>query len=492
MSRRRSDLSFTLTDRVDNLDLRSGSVLSASSRRKAVRSDSQSSQETYQPLAAPGQAGPSARSPPLTGPDSLPAPALLTHSELGSRWLKEQSKLVRRKVAAPSVRRYESDEESAGSDEGSIGDLSLVRDARGRYYYSYGNAETASLATRSDVFNDHLDPASSSLTRQYSAVSPPGTPLAPEFPAEPILAPDCSGCGVRLSYMRYTCVTCGEGEMWKENDLDKVVDGSGQSWSEAGHSDESDETHLAYRVGTHDSTRHAASRPRSTSTSTRASRDSMQTANGVRHSDGETPAHRQAAGYELCPSCIEVRGLEHSRAAGATARHNLSPEEWSRLSGDLRHTFREKVWGPQGWQDVGESPLLPIDQLFRPGSWILTGQNTTKTRSVPFAARSCSMTGTSASRATSLTYVHRVRPSQPVQGRCRVAHTIAQAIARSKISILHMCFYLCLIKFCRPSGRRLARGLSAISLRSSVSQPIVRGTLAYCPAVKHPGAFCHK
>ena len=70
--------------------------------------------------------------PPLTGPDSLPAPALLTHSELGSRWLKEQSKLVRRKIAAPSVRRYESDDDSAGSDDGSIGDLSLVKDARGR------------------------------------------------------------------------------------------------------------------------------------------------------------------------------------------------------------------------------------------------------------------------------------------------------------------------------------------------------------------------
>jgi hypothetical protein len=69
--------------------------------------------------------------PPLTGPESAPAPQLLTNSELGSRWLREQSKLVRRKVAAPSMRRYESDEESLGSDESSLGDLSLVRDARG-------------------------------------------------------------------------------------------------------------------------------------------------------------------------------------------------------------------------------------------------------------------------------------------------------------------------------------------------------------------------
>lgn len=356
MARWRSDLSFTLTDRVDNLNLntaRSESISTAISRRKAVRSDSQSSQETYQPPTTPGQPGSSVRSPPLTGPDSLPAPALLTHSELGSRWLKEQSKLVRRKVAAPSVKRYESDEDSAGSDDGSIGDLSLVRDARGRYYYSYGNAETSSFATRSDHFhNDHLDPSPSTLSRQYSAVSPPGTPMAPEFPAEPILAPDCSACGVRLSYMRYTCTTCGEGDMWKEHDNDKIANGSNPSSSDTGHSDESDETHLAYQPDSQRPISHAMSRPRSVSTSTRASQDSMVTANGLMN--GKAVLSR-GAGYELCPSCIEVHGLQHSRSAAMIARRRLSPGEGHASSEELRHTFREKVWGPQGWQDVGES-----------------------------------------------------------------------------------------------------------------------------------------
>ena len=72
---------------------------------------------------------------PLTGPDSAPAPSLLTSSELGSRWLREQSKLATTRRLGPglagSSRRYDSDEDSIGSDEESLGDLALVRDARG-------------------------------------------------------------------------------------------------------------------------------------------------------------------------------------------------------------------------------------------------------------------------------------------------------------------------------------------------------------------------
>lgn len=79
--------------------------------------------------------------PPLTGPDSAPAPALLTHSELGSRWLKEQKDLAKRKLprlvhGAPSTghrgsRIWDSDSDSLGSDE-RVGDIALVKDERGR------------------------------------------------------------------------------------------------------------------------------------------------------------------------------------------------------------------------------------------------------------------------------------------------------------------------------------------------------------------------
>ena len=86
-------------------------------------------------------AGPSARPlPPLTGPESAPAPALLTHSELGSRWLREQNDLAKRKLVPGngqatsfgprSSRRWDSDSDSLGSDE-RVGDIALVKDERG-------------------------------------------------------------------------------------------------------------------------------------------------------------------------------------------------------------------------------------------------------------------------------------------------------------------------------------------------------------------------
>lgn len=76
----------------------------------------------------------------LTGPESAPAPVLLTHSELGHRWLAEQSHLAnsrwigRINASAPSARSSRSardDEEGDESDEESQDDFALVKDAKG-------------------------------------------------------------------------------------------------------------------------------------------------------------------------------------------------------------------------------------------------------------------------------------------------------------------------------------------------------------------------
>jgi hypothetical protein len=348
-SLRRSNHSLSLTDRVDNISLGSRRTGTGSiSRARFSRSDSQSSQETCLPL----QAGPSSSNrmartaPPLTGPDSAPAPELLTNSELGSRWLKEQSKLVRRKITAPSVRRYESDEESLGSDESSRGDLALVKDARGRkpsfhlqsaadpvgYYYSYENADTISLATRSEVLPDQV----SGLTSyRPSSIGSSLRPPPSDYPPEPILSPDCSACGTRLVYMRYVCLDCGEADMWKENERSKTHYGI----SETGHSDGSGETAMI-PLGNGNTMR-----PRSESTSTHTSRGSGLADNGK---------ERQviSEGYELCPGCIEVHGLEHARSSASS-----QPGQSLRIS-ETRHTFREKIWGSHGWQDVGKYPPI--------------------------------------------------------------------------------------------------------------------------------------
>jgi hypothetical protein len=203
------------------------------------------------------------------------------------------------------------------------------------YYYSYENADTISLATRSDGFQDQAGPSNQAVQRQTSDRSLAASYTNPpaEYPPEPILAPDCSACGTRLSYMRYVCLDCGEADMWKENEIAK----NGYGSSDTGHSDGSGDTAFPARLGESSGT----PRPRSESTSTNASRMSMQTLHG------QQMESTQSRGYELCPSCIEGHGIEHAKAP------RLGPDHWGR-----RHTFREKVWGPQGWQDVGKSPRI--------------------------------------------------------------------------------------------------------------------------------------
>ena len=86
-------------------------------------------------LSAPISSRPLPQPPPLTGSDRDPAPILLTNSELGSRWLHEQSRLATRRrgpgtTPSRNDRRYDSDDESLGSDEETRGDFALVRDGR--------------------------------------------------------------------------------------------------------------------------------------------------------------------------------------------------------------------------------------------------------------------------------------------------------------------------------------------------------------------------
>jgi hypothetical protein len=62
-------------------------------------------------------------------------------------------------------------------------------------------------------------------------------------------------------------------------------------------------------------------------------------------------------GYELCPGCIEVHGIAHAKAAAKAAKSERNAEGGRRpkkRSRALRHTFREKIWGVEGWIDVGE------------------------------------------------------------------------------------------------------------------------------------------
>ncbi|OWZ68671.1 hypothetical protein AYX14_00879 [Cryptococcus neoformans] len=338
---------------------------------------------------------------PLTGPDSAIAPSLLTHSELGTRWLREQSSLAARKIG-PGTRsrkstRYDSDDDSMASDDERSGDFALVRDARGRYYYSYQTDVSSATASDIDLTDheiaSHRHSVQSSVLSSRSPPSPPHAHLHTPSPrtiepaGPPILAPDCSACGVRLDYLRYVCQTCGEGEMWMENAPGKAAFVPPKVPSDSSQSDASSEVteFAAHGAASSSGSRtvyNTTSRSRSGSISTNASRGSVQAlagsssspTNATCHFDfGFTPPHspisalgdttpslarddqpQRKVGYELCAGCIEIHGIRHTKAAARTAKNELRGTELRRRekAGQLRHTFKERIWGPEGWTDV--------------------------------------------------------------------------------------------------------------------------------------------
>ena len=178
--------------------------------------------------------------------------------------------------------------------------------------------------------------------------------------------------------MRYVCLDCGEADMWKENELPTSKAQYGNS--ETGHSDGSGETAMIPPQG---------SRARSESTSTHTSREPLRGVNGKGRQVGPV-------GYELCPGCIEVHGLEHARSSAI-------PAGSSRRISESRHTFREKIWGQQGWQDVGKyPPFLDRD--------VLRVQNTTKILNVPFVMPQSWMIATNAFPVPNSISANHVRP----------------------------------------------------------------------------------
>lgn len=115
----------------------------AASRRPMLAPPSASSAQRHLRLAPSGPSpstlssnspiSPSETAIPQKDATPQPPPSLLTQSELGSRWLREQSQLASRAPQFRSVRRYDSDNESLSDDE-DIGDIALVRDERGREF----------------------------------------------------------------------------------------------------------------------------------------------------------------------------------------------------------------------------------------------------------------------------------------------------------------------------------------------------------------------
>jgi len=298
------------------------------------------------------------------------------------------------------------------------GDLALERDPSGRYYYTYTSMGSSTSQTHDSGYDEGLSgrqgspnggsrvrPTSMQLDwlaaqqirsddRQLkSSISVPSLhshhsdPLPARdntFSAErshyidrdllqllppPVPPPgsltDCSECGTLLEAIRYVCSTCGEKlpvDDRKGKSKDSLLGaysylpGPRVSPFSLSHSHlnlTSSQTLVGSSDTLHDSiTGRAKPLPSIPSSSSLA-----------------VPGAPSIRGYELCNGCIESVGVHHAIEVGLSSGLSpgfsvlASPEDtqvasqWRRAApkkGQLRHAYREKVWGHNGWEDVGQ------------------------------------------------------------------------------------------------------------------------------------------
>ncbi|TFK51852.1 hypothetical protein OE88DRAFT_1718587 [Heliocybe sulcata] len=338
--------------------------------------------------------------------DSQPIPS---SSSVPLSWLQDQSNRTIKAMLGALP-------EPSEADTSSIGDLSLQRDERGKYYYSYTSPSSGSVGyqdedsmsatydpTRSSmqidpnaIVNPFSDPqgssngsgsrggssAGSSSRRLEHSLSEPVLPMEihPSIPPEvlqyledapgvppppPELLTSCSECGVMLETIRYVCATCGEKRPVGSEGLEeyeavagarRIGSGSGRLYPPSGHQTATNGTSTSLPLNGHG---------RGHSPSPSSSQSS---------SSGSSPiALTVSGGYELCSMCIESAGVNHAlevvgggagpgmtfglgRGGRAGARGMDALSQWRRAApkqkGQLRHAYIEKVWGPRGWEDV--------------------------------------------------------------------------------------------------------------------------------------------
>ena len=210
------------------------------------------------------------------------------------------------------------------------------------------------------------------------------------FPFSPCPAPpedivtDCSNCGVILDAIRYVCSTCGPKSPIGTSSPSKSKDRqdsplTAYSYPPGGHSFFSSpnfSTSQTIVAGSSSSSDNLQNKPLptlpSSLSSLPSSLHSIFRGHG-RHVDvpiPPSPPSNRTSGYELCAMCLETVGVHHAIEAGLAApgsspvSSNMSPtsrgdpelSQWRRAApkkGQMRHAYKEKVWTPHGWEDVG-------------------------------------------------------------------------------------------------------------------------------------------
>lgn len=306
-------------------------------------------------------------------------------------------------------------EEEQRPQENIDGDLALQRDPRGKYYYSYtGGGSSTHDSGYEDGFSikDENEPSGSSSSGQVrpnsmqlswlasqqkahdedlarsSATSTSSSEkisftIPPDFPSEvlrflpPVVPPPgtlttCSECGVLLDAIRYVCAVCGE----REPVYNSLVGSESSFDLGKGKERSSDVVHsyppLAHQTVHHSSSLSPSSTLWSSSPPSRNERPSNKplpclpsSSPTSFNSRGSLPlSGSENVGYELCSGCIESAGIYHALCTSTERTGGIGPESsedamslWIRSAprhkGQHRHAYFEKVWGHQGWDDVG-------------------------------------------------------------------------------------------------------------------------------------------
>ncbi|CDO69770.1 hypothetical protein BN946_scf184766.g15 [Trametes cinnabarina] len=242
-----------------------------------------------------------------------------------------------------------------------------------------GPGEEQSVA--SDYIHPDIPPEVLSFLRPEGPLGPPPDPTS------------CSKCGVVLDIIKYVCSTCGEkkspsspgsGSVGNSKGKTRAIDiqreqsfpsfqdsPSASSWTvvDSGRGSSS---------GSSKSSDHHPSRSMSDSTVNIALKplprvpqlSPSNSANGSGRSTVSSPGmdQRLPHGYELCSTCVQAYGVQHSLELSATPGSSPGPShspedeeralsQWRRTAptqkGVLRHAYIEKSWTHNGWEDVG-------------------------------------------------------------------------------------------------------------------------------------------
>lgn len=223
------------------------------------------------------------------------------------------------------------------------------------------------LSTTSINTDPFADDACSARSSQVSPVETESLQTPPESAhdfeepvAPPALAPDCSACGIRLEYMRYVCTLCGPGHFWLEDDALRraaVMPVVARRNSEDQSSEGSSGSASSGEATTWAPPRKFTDDGR-VSTSRSGPLDERESnGDGIPAVYSDAPVQANRNGYELCPSCIEVHGIQHAKAMGEIelqkqAAHRVLPTNIRKL-GALNHTYKELLWGARGWKEIG-------------------------------------------------------------------------------------------------------------------------------------------